>query len=99
MRWGLCAVRWIPAGRPALRDAPEVSAAQRLAMVRLAIAGNPRFELDAAEVESARPSYTVPTLERLRQPQVCGMERPLVLLVGADAFAAMTDWHRCGAAD
>lgn len=91
---GLCAVRWIPAGQPALRESPKVSAAQRLAMVRLAIAGNPRFELDAAEVEAARPSYTVPTLERLRQPQLCGRERPLVLLVGADAFAAMSDWHR-----
>jgi nicotinate-nucleotide adenylyltransferase len=91
---GLSGVRWIPAGQPALRDSPKVSAAQRLEMVRLAIAGNPRFELDAAEVESARPSYTVPTLERLRQPQVCGTERPLVLLVGADAFAGMTDWHR-----
>ncbi|WP_153110413.1 nicotinate-nucleotide adenylyltransferase [Propionivibrio limicola] len=91
---GLAAVRWIPAGRPALRESPRVSAAQRLAMVRLAIAGNPRFELDAAEVEAAQPSYTVPTLERLRQPEHCGTARPLVLLAGADAFAGMTNWHR-----
>jgi nicotinate-nucleotide adenylyltransferase len=87
-------VRWIPAGRPALRQSPKVSAAQRLAMVRLAIAGNPRFEVDAAEVEAGQPSYTVPTLERLRQADVCGANRPLVLLVGADAFAGMADWHR-----
>jgi nicotinate-nucleotide adenylyltransferase len=44
-----------------------VTAGQRLAMVRLATAGNPRFSVDAAEVEAARPSYSVPTLERLRQ--------------------------------
>ena len=88
------AVRWIPAGQPALRDRPQASAAQRLEMVRLAIAGNPRFELDAAEVEAAQPSYTVPTLERLRQPAFCGKQRPLVLLVGADAFAGMAGWHR-----
>ena len=88
------AVRWIPAGQPALRDRPQASAAQRLEMVRLAIAGNPRFELDAAEVEAAQPSYTVPTLERLRQPEFCGAQRPLVLLVGADAFAGMAGWHR-----
>ena len=80
-------VRWIPAGRPVLRDAPRVNAAQRLEMVRLAIAANPRFELDASEVDAAQPSYTVPTLERLRQPAVCGDQRPLVLLVGADAFS------------
>jgi len=91
---GLACVRWIPAGQPALRDIPQASAVQRLEMVRLAIAGNPRFELDAAEVKAAQPSYTVPTLERLRQPAVCGSARPLVLLVGADAFAGMASWHR-----
>ena len=95
----LAQVRWIPAGQPACRGTPQVSAAQRLAMVRLAIAGNPRFELDSAEVDdalidAARTSYTVPTLERLRQPQVCGAQRPLVLLVGADAFAGLNRWHR-----
>ncbi len=91
---GLAGVRWIPAGRPALREAPRVSAGQRLEMVRLAIAGNPRFVLDEAEVRAAQPSYTVPTLERLRQPALCGAQRPLVLLVGADAFAGMSSWHR-----
>ena len=96
---GLAQVRWIPAGLPAVRQAPQVSAAQRLAMVRLAIEGNPRFTLDSAEVDQAladggRPSYTVETLERLRSPQVCGERRPLVLLVGADAFAGLINWHR-----
>ena len=90
----LGSVRWIPAGQPGLRDAPRVGAVERLEMVRLAIAGNPRFELDAAEVEAAQPSYTVPTLERLRQPQACGAQRPLVLLVGADAFSRLSGWHR-----
>ena len=87
-------VRWIPAGWPALRGTPSVAAAQRLEMVRLAIAGNPRFELDSAEVEAAQPSYTVPTLERLRRLDGIGAARPLVLLVGADAFAGMAGWHR-----
>lgn len=87
-------IRWIPAGQPSLRDTPKVGAAQRLEMVRLAIAGNPRFELDAAEVESAGPSYTVPTLERLRRADACGPRRPLVLLTGADAFAGLSGWHR-----
>lgn len=90
----LARVRWIPAGWPALRGAPRVAAWQRLEMVRQAIAGNPRFELDCAEVEAAAPSYTVPTLERLRSDEGIGATRPLVLLVGADAFAGMTGWHR-----
>jgi len=91
---GLECVRWIPAGQPALRESPRASAEQRLEMVRLAIAGNPHFALDAAEAESAQPSYTVPTLERLRRPEHYGMRRALVLLVGADAFANMAAWHR-----
>jgi nicotinate-nucleotide adenylyltransferase len=91
---GLARIRWLPAGRPGHREAPRVTSAQRLEMVRLAIAGNPRFELDASEVEADRPSYTVPTLERLRQLENFGASQPLVLLVGADAFAGLPDWHR-----
>jgi len=90
----LGAVRWIPAGQPARRASPRVGAEDRLSMVRLAIAGHARFELDAAEVEATQPSYTVPTLERLRRPEIVGEQRPLVLLLGADAFAGVSDWHR-----
>ena len=90
----LGAVRWIPAGQPARRVSPRVGAEDRLSMVRLAIAGHARFELDAAEVEATQPSYTVPTLERLRRPEIVGEQRPLVLLLGADAFAGVSDWHR-----
>ena len=85
-------VRFVPAGQPPHRDGPGVSAADRLEMVRLATSGNPGFVVDAREVESAEPSYTVPTLERLRRE--CGGDRPIVLLLGADAFSALPTWHR-----
>jgi nicotinate-nucleotide adenylyltransferase len=93
-RLELAGIRWIPAGQPALREAPQVTAEQRLAMVRLATAANPRFTVDAAEVEAARRSYTVPTLERLRSAEHCGCGRSLVLLLGVDAFVALPEWHR-----
>ncbi len=89
---GLGGVRWIPAGQPPHRGVPQVTAAQRLAMVRQAVDGNPRFSVDPAEVDAAVPSYTVLTLERLRRE--LGPDRPLVLLVGADAFAGLATWHR-----
>lgn len=89
---GLGGVRWIPAGQPPHRGVPQVSAAQRLAMVLRSTAGNARFSVDAAEVEAAAPSYTVHTLERLRGE--LGPDQPIVLLVGADAFAGLTSWHR-----
>jgi nicotinate-nucleotide adenylyltransferase len=85
-------VRWIPAGQPPHRGTPQVTAAQRLNMVRCATAGNPRFSVDAGEVEAAAPSYTVHTLERLRRE--LGDRQQLVLLVGADAFAGLATWHR-----
>ena len=33
-------------------------------------------------------------MERLRQADSCGAQRPLVLLIGADAFYGLTNWHR-----
>ena len=89
---GLAGVRWVPAGQPKHRDPPQVAAVDRLQMVRLALAGDPRFSVDAAEVESGEASYTVPTLERLRAE--FGPRRPLVLLLGADAYAGLPTWHR-----
>ncbi|MGB5011211.1 MAG: nicotinate-nicotinamide nucleotide adenylyltransferase, partial [Candidatus Dechloromonas phosphoritropha] len=55
---GLGGVRWIPAGQPPHRGAPEVTAQQRLEMVLRSTAENDRFSVDAGEVEAAAPSYT-----------------------------------------
>jgi nicotinate-nucleotide adenylyltransferase len=91
-RLALDRVLWIPAGQPRHRGAPQAPAADRLAMVELAIAGHPAFEIDASEACSDAPSYTVPTLLRLRERY--GAARPLVLLLGADAFLGLPAWHR-----
>ena len=92
LQLGLAGVRWIPAGQPPHRGAPQVTGAQRLAMVSRSTAGNPLFSVDPAEVLASEPSYTVHTLERLRAE--LGTAQPLVLLVGADAFAGLPTWHR-----
>jgi nicotinate-nucleotide adenylyltransferase len=84
-------VCFIPAGTPPHRDTPQTPAEQRLEMVRRAIAGNPAFCCDDSEVRSAGRSYTVLTLERLRAEHG---ERPLALLLGADAFLGLAGWHR-----
>ena len=89
---GLETVRLIPAGQPPHRAAPGASGTDRLAMARLAAADNPAFEVDAAEVESAAASYTILTLERIRAE--LGPTRPLVLLLGLDAFLGLPSWHR-----
>lgn len=91
-RLGLERVRWLPAGQPPHRPGPTVGPADRLAMVALATADHPDFEVDPTEVQAARPSYTVLTLQRLRDE--LGPHRPLVLLLGTDAFSSLTTWHR-----
>ncbi|OYW32148.1 MAG: nicotinic acid mononucleotide adenylyltransferase [Methyloversatilis sp. 12-65-5] len=89
-------VRWIPAGQPWHRDALRTDAAHRLAMVRLATASNPAFEVDAREAEAGAPGYTVDTLYDLRAELAAEgeAERPLVLILGADAFSRLHTWQR-----
>lgn len=90
--FGLDRVLWIPAGRPPHRNPPVAAAEHRLSMVELAVAGNGTFVTEAGELGTAMPSYTIDTLGRLRRH--LGAERPLVLLVGADAFKGLAEWHR-----
>ena len=89
---GLARVRLIPAGQPPHRATPGASGNHRLAMARLATADNPAFEVDAAEVTAAQASFTILTLERLRAE--LGSARPLVLLLGVDAFLGLPTWRR-----
>lgn len=88
---GLEGVIWSPAGLTRHREQPQTEAHHRLAMVKLAIADNDAFRLDAHEAESSEPSFTVPLLERLRDDYG---DTPLVLLLGADAFIGLPSWHR-----
>jgi nicotinate-nucleotide adenylyltransferase len=88
---GLSRVRFIPTGNPPHRGAPRVSGTQRMDMVRLAIGGNPRFEADDREIRRQGVCYTFDTLNELRNELG---ERPLCLLMGSDAFSALTTWHR-----
>lgn len=85
-------VRFIPCANPPHRQAPQTPAAERSAMVRLAIAGNPRFVLDERELQRAGTSYTIDTLLGLRTE--LGDEVALVLFMGSDAFVEFDSWHR-----
>ena len=88
----LAELRLVPAGEPPHRGTPRSPATQRLAMARLALTGNPALQVDDFEVRADGPSYTVHTLTHLRS--VLGADRPLVLVLGADAFAGLPSWHR-----
>lgn len=85
-------VRFIPSGTPPHRAAPSTAAADRVAMVKLAIAGNALFTLDERETRRDGRSYTFDTLSEVRAE--IGAALPLVLIMGADAFVAFDQWHR-----
>jgi nicotinate-nucleotide adenylyltransferase len=89
--FGLQQVHLIPAGVPPHREQPRASPRDRLEMTRLAIAGNPRLTVDPRELDRAGASYTVDTLTEIRRESG---NRPICLLMGADAFVLLTTWHR-----
>ncbi len=88
----LAGVRFMPSGTPPHRSSPGAPAADRLAMVRLGVAGNPLFSVDDRETQREGPGYTVDTLTALRAE--LGATQPLVLLLGADAFLELATWSR-----
>lgn len=87
----LASVRFIPSGTPPHRAGPQANAQQRLDMVRLALQDNAAFVLDEREIYRAGPCYTVDTLVELRAE--LGMQQPLCLLMGGDAFLSLHTWH------
>lgn len=60
-------------------------------MTRLATQGNPRFAIDDRELKRSGKSYTFDTLSEIRSEHG---DRPLCLLMGADAFVQLMTWHR-----
>ena len=88
----LAEVLWLPSGSPGHRAPPVASARDRLAMLRLATEGNPRYRIDASELERSEPTYTVHTLTRMRAQ--LGRAQPLVLLLGSDSFLSLPTWLR-----
>jgi nicotinate-nucleotide adenylyltransferase len=84
-------VRLMPASVPPHRLPPTASAEQRVNMLRAALRGQSRLTLDTRELDRSGPSYTIDTLHELRKEFG---DRPLVLLLGADAFAGLRSWHR-----
>jgi nicotinate-nucleotide adenylyltransferase len=89
---GLDELRLIPGARPPHRNAPQVSAQQRLEMVRLAVEGVEYLRVDDIEFRRERPSYTIETLEALRRDMEPHVQ--LLLMLGWDAFCGLPGWHR-----
>ncbi len=81
----------VPCGDPPHRPDPHTSAGHRLAMTRAAVEGEDTVAVLDWEVRSEGPSYTVRTLAWLRERLG---DRPILIIVGTDAFSQLHHWHQ-----
>jgi nicotinate-nucleotide adenylyltransferase len=94
-RLSLDRVWMAPAGTQPLKlDAGATSYTDRLAMVELAVAGEPRISASSVDAPrtDGRPNYTMDVLLDLKRGLRTGDE--LFFLLGADAFLSLKQWHR-----
>ena len=83
-------VRWIPVGQPWQKTRQLADAADREAMVRLAIAGEPRFVLDRSELRRRGPSFT---LDTVREMAAAEPDTEWFLILGQDQYASLHTWR------
>jgi nicotinate-nucleotide adenylyltransferase len=85
-------VIFIPAAYPPHKLlAGEVSFKHRAAMVSLAIAGSPAFEMSPVEAERGGTSYSIDTIRTFRQRHP---DDELFFIIGGDSFRELGTWHR-----
>lgn len=90
--FGLDEVIFVPTGQPSYKEVvtpPE----HRYLMTVIATASNPRFTVSRVDIDRAKPTYTIDTLNDIRR------ERPdaeLFFITGADAVAQILSWRDVG---
>ncbi|MCA9052516.1 MAG: nicotinate-nucleotide adenylyltransferase [Planctomycetaceae bacterium] len=87
----LDAVWLMPAAVPPHKQRVGISDAKhRVAMLELAAAGHPPFQVSRLELERGGTSFTVDTLSALHAE---APDRELVLLIGADSLTDLSTWR------
>ena len=90
--FALDAIWFIPCAVPPHKPASALASnTDRLAMLRLAIAGEPRFDALPIEYDRPGPSYTIDTVRALqaRHPGTT-----FVFIIGADTLPELHTWHQ-----
>lgn len=87
-------VYFVPASQSPLKACPpEAPAADRTAMINLAIGGNPAFSIWDGELYREGPSYTVDSVEHIERVYP---NSHLFWIIGTDKLKEIPDWHRIG---
>ncbi len=86
-------VIFVPSASPPHKlDVPITPAEHRLEMVRLAIDGEPGFEVSDCEIRRTGPSYTFDTIMNFRR--TVSADATVYWIIGADSLAELASWHR-----
>jgi nicotinate-nucleotide adenylyltransferase len=90
-KFNLEKVIFVPCGVPAHKKPYEVTPAEhRYAMVLLATANNPYFEVSRIEIDREGPSYAIDTVVAFRQ--LYGEDASIYFITGADAVLEILAW-------
>ncbi len=81
---------FLPAARSPLKG-QGAPAADRLAMLRLALAGKPTLGVDTRELDRPPPSFTIDTLRSARRET--GADRRIAFILGLDSLLALPRWR------
>ena len=91
VRIALERVLFVPAGLPPHKLHMNVTPTEhRLKMVELAIASNPHFAISKVDIDRSGPSYTVDTIELLRDEWGGG---EIYFIMGSDSLLDILTWH------
>jgi len=89
---GLDKVILVPAAiSPLKKAAPVASGEVRLAMLQVAVKGEPEFEVNECELLRPPPSYTIDTVEDIRRREC---DAAIYCLIGEDNVEQLPRWHR-----
>lgn len=83
-------LRWVPAGNPWQKARPMTPAAQRVAMLELAIDGEARFVIERCELRRPGSSYTLDTVRELQHREPGAQ---WFLVIGQDQYRNLHTWH------
>jgi nicotinate (nicotinamide) nucleotide adenylyltransferase len=96
--FGLDRVVFVPANqspyKPTRRLAPGPD---RLEMLRLALRGEPGFEVSDLELERQGPSYTIDTVRALRGSLGLAADASIHLILGSDVLDGLAGWREARA--
>ena len=87
----LSGLLFVPAFLPPHKPTYAISAfGHRAAMLEIAVASHPGFQVSRLEAEREGPSFSIDTLKALRD--LLGAETELFFIIGMDAFAEIHTW-------